>query len=60
MSNLNFWIVVLAKAGIPVDLKYFYDEKSAYEYKKQINAEINEEEDSIEIFGLFVSKSKLK
>lgn len=60
MTNLNLWIVVSVKSGIPVEIKHFYDEKVAYEYRKQINLEANEEEDSIEIFAISINKSKLR
>lgn len=59
-DSSNLWIVLVVKAGIPIETKHFYNEKSAHAYKQKVNMQMNQEEDSVEVFDIFVNKSKLK
>lgn len=59
-DSSNLWILVVVKAGIPIEIKHFYNEKSAYEYKHKVNMQMNQEEDSVEVFDIFVDKSKIR
>ncbi len=48
--NMLIWAVVVVESGIPTELKFFRDEKSAQEYGSNVRDKINPEDDEVCIF----------
>lgn len=48
--TILIWAVVVVESGIPTELKFFRDEKSAQKYGTHVRNKINPENDEVSIF----------